>query len=47
MFVSAVAVFVKAAYQLAFSTPPELMVMSGAGIVVLCTNFFCFYALCW
>ncbi|AFZ32855.1 cation efflux protein [Gloeocapsa sp. PCC 7428] len=45
MFLSAVAVFARAAYQLAFNTPPELKVMSGIGVVALCTNLFCLYLL--
>lgn len=45
MFLSAVVVFVRAAYQLAFNTPPELKMMSGIGIVALCANLFCLYLL--
>lgn len=45
MFLSAVAVFARAAYQLAFNTPPELKMMSGVGIVALCANLFCLYLL--
>lgn len=45
MFLSAVAVFARAAYQLAVSTPPELKVMSGIGFVALCANLVCLYLL--
>lgn len=45
MFLSAVVVFARAAYQLALSTPPELKVMSGIGILALCANLVCLYFL--
>jgi Co/Zn/Cd efflux system component len=45
MFLSAVVVFVRAAYQLAFNTPPELKMMSGIGLLALCANLFCLYLL--
>ncbi|MEC4986592.1 MAG: cation transporter [Oscillatoria sp. PMC 1068.18] len=45
MFFSAVAVFARAAYQLAYNTPPELEIMSSIGVLALCTNLFCLYLL--
>ncbi|MBW4693888.1 MAG: cation transporter [Lyngbya sp. HA4199-MV5] len=45
MFVSAVVVFARAAYQLALNTPPELKVMSGIGMMALCANLVCLYLL--
>ena len=45
MFVSAIAVFARATYQLSFSIPPELTVMSSIGFVALCANLACLYLL--
>ncbi|MBW4473206.1 MAG: cation transporter [Stenomitos rutilans HA7619-LM2] len=45
MFLSAVFVFARAAYQLALSTPPELRAMSGIGLIALCANLVCLYLL--
>ncbi|SRR5579883_167006 len=45
MFFSAVAVFARAVYQLNLSTPPELKVMSGIGVLALCANLVCLYLL--
>lgn len=45
MFVSAVVVFARAAYQLAFNTLPELRVMSAIGVIALCSNLACLYLL--
>lgn len=45
MFLSAVVVFARAVYQLAFSTIPELKVMSGVGLMALCANLICLYLL--
>lgn len=45
MFLSAVFVFARAAYQLTLNTPPELRVMSGIGLVALCANLVCLYLL--
>ncbi|MBW4583354.1 MAG: cation transporter [Tildeniella nuda ZEHNDER 1965/U140] len=45
MFLSAVVVFARAVYQLALSTPPELRVMSGVGVIALCANLICLYFL--
>ena len=45
MFLSAIAVFVRAAYQVAQNTAPELRVMSGIGAIALCANLCCLYLL--
>ncbi|MCD8488084.1 MAG: cation transporter [Desertifilum sp.] len=45
MFLSAIAVFARAFYQLAFDAPPELKVMGVIGIVALTTNLICLYLL--
>ena len=45
MFLGAVAVFARAVYQLALSTPPELKVMSSISILALCANLLCLYLL--
>jgi Co/Zn/Cd efflux system component len=45
MFLSAVVVFARAAYQFTLSAPPELRVMSGIGLTALCANLVCLYLL--
>ncbi|MBC7968702.1 MAG: cation transporter [Verrucomicrobia bacterium] len=45
MFLSAIAVFARAVYQITLSTPPALNVMSSVGFAALCANLLCLYLL--
>lgn len=45
MFLSAVAVFSRAIYQVFFRTSPELLLMSTVGFTALCANLFCLFLL--
>lgn len=45
MFLSAVAVFARACYQLFVGTTPEVRVMSAVGLIVLLANLLCLYML--
>lgn len=45
MFLSAIAIFARAVYQITFSNAPELKVMTGIGFVALCANLVCLYLL--